>query len=112
MIGTYGPCAEFIKLAHKAGFHPTFVNVSFVGANALARELGAAGEAVSRPVCINHPADLHAFAIRASFYRLDIFDYLRRRQSEGSAAETFRGGNSREYHHGDAIRFARGAPER
>jgi hypothetical protein len=28
MIGTYGPCAEFIKLAHKAGFHPTFVNVS------------------------------------------------------------------------------------
>ena len=41
MIGTYGPCAEFIKLAHKAGFRPTFVNVSFVGANALAKELGA-----------------------------------------------------------------------
>src|SRR6185295_16909594 len=35
MVGTYGPCAEFIKLARKAGFHPTFVNVSFVGANAL-----------------------------------------------------------------------------
>jgi branched-chain amino acid transport system substrate-binding protein len=41
MIGTCGPCAEFIRLAHKAGFHPTFVNVSFVGADALAREFGA-----------------------------------------------------------------------
>ena len=46
MVGTYGPCAEFIKLAHKAGFNPTFVNVSFVGANALAKELGAEGKGV------------------------------------------------------------------
>src|SRR5260221_6477569 len=44
MVGTYGPCAEFIKLAHKAGFRPTFVNISFVGANALAKELGTAAE--------------------------------------------------------------------
>ena len=46
LAATYGPCAEFIRLAHKAGFHPTFVNVSFVGADALAKELGAAGEGV------------------------------------------------------------------
>src|SRR6202795_4996942 len=46
MVGTYGPCAEFITLAHKAGFNPTFVNVSFVGANALAKELGAEGKGV------------------------------------------------------------------
>ena len=32
MVGTYGPCAEFIKLAHKRDFNPTFVNISFVGA--------------------------------------------------------------------------------
>lgn len=44
MVGTYGPCAEFIKLAHRSGFYPTFVNVSFVGANALATELGPEGE--------------------------------------------------------------------
>ena len=31
MVGTYGPCAEFIKLAHKSGFDPIFVNISFVG---------------------------------------------------------------------------------
>ena len=57
MIGTYGPCAEFIKLAHKAGFRPTFVNVSFVGANALARELGAAGEGVIVSQVVPFPWD-------------------------------------------------------
>ena len=57
MIGTYGPCAEFIKLAHKAGFHPTFVNVSFVGANALTRELGAAGEGVIVSQVVPFPWD-------------------------------------------------------
>jgi branched-chain amino acid transport system substrate-binding protein len=57
MIGTYGPCAEFIKLARKAGFHPTFVNVSFVGANALAKELGAAGEGVVVSQVVPFPWD-------------------------------------------------------
>lgn len=57
MIGTYGPCAEFIKLARKAGFHPTFVNVSFVGANALAQELGAAGEGVVVSQVVPFPWD-------------------------------------------------------
>ena len=57
MIGTYGPCAEFIRLAHKAGFHPTFVNVSFVGADALARELGAAGEGVVVSQVVPFPWD-------------------------------------------------------
>jgi len=58
MVGTYGPCAEFIKLAHKSGFHPTFVNVSFVGANALARELGAAGEGVIVSQVVPFPWDV------------------------------------------------------
>jgi len=57
MIGTYGPCAEFIRLAHKAGFHPTFVSVSFVGANALARELGAAGAGVVVSQVVPFPWD-------------------------------------------------------
>jgi len=30
MVGTYGPCAEFIKLAHKSGFDPIFVNISLL----------------------------------------------------------------------------------
>jgi ABC-type branched-subunit amino acid transport system substrate-binding protein len=40
MIGTYEPCAKFITLAKKRGFNPVFHNVSFVGAEELARLLG------------------------------------------------------------------------
>ncbi|MDD1530766.1 ABC transporter substrate-binding protein [Bradyrhizobium sp. WBOS7] len=57
MVGTYGPCAEFIKLAHRSGFYPTFVNISFVGANALARELGPEGEGVVVSQVVPFPWD-------------------------------------------------------
>jgi ABC-type branched-subunit amino acid transport system substrate-binding protein len=57
MVGTYGPCAEFIKLAHRSGFHPTFVNISFVGANALAKELGPDGEGVVVSQVVPFPWD-------------------------------------------------------
>lgn len=40
MIGTYEPCAKFIRLGHERGFTPLFYNVSFVGAEELARRLG------------------------------------------------------------------------
>jgi branched-chain amino acid transport system substrate-binding protein len=46
MIGTYDPCAKFIKLARDKGFDPIFHNVSFVGADELARKLGKDGERV------------------------------------------------------------------
>ncbi|MDA9467400.1 ABC transporter substrate-binding protein [Bradyrhizobium sp. CCBAU 53415] len=57
MVGTYGPCAEFIKLAHRGGFYPTFVNISFVGANALAGELGPDGEGVIVSQVVPFPWD-------------------------------------------------------
>lgn len=57
MVGTYGPCAEFIKLAHRSGAYPAFVNVSFVGANALARELGPDGEGVIVSQVVPFPWD-------------------------------------------------------
>ncbi|MBR0700051.1 ABC transporter substrate-binding protein [Bradyrhizobium diazoefficiens] len=57
MVGTYGPCAEFIKLAHRSGFYPTFVNISFVGATALARELGPEGEGVIVSQVVPFPWD-------------------------------------------------------
>jgi branched-chain amino acid transport system substrate-binding protein len=57
MVGTYGPCAEFIKLAHKSGFNPIFVNVSFVGANALAQELGPEGQGVIISQVVPFPWD-------------------------------------------------------
>ena len=57
MVGTYGPCAEFIRLARKSGFKPTFVNISFVGANALAKELGAEGSGVIVSQVVPFPWD-------------------------------------------------------
>lgn len=39
-IGAYKACAAFIREARKAGFVGTFYNVSFVGTQALANELG------------------------------------------------------------------------
>ncbi|WFU74619.1 ABC transporter substrate-binding protein [Bradyrhizobium sp. CB2312] len=57
MVGTYGPCAEFIKLAHRSGSYPTFVNISFVGANALAKELGPEGEGVIVSQVVPFPWD-------------------------------------------------------
>ena len=40
MIGTYEPCARFIRLALAKRFSPVFYNVSFVGADELGRLLG------------------------------------------------------------------------
>jgi ABC-type branched-subunit amino acid transport system substrate-binding protein len=57
MVGTYGPSAEFIKLAHRSGFHPTFASISFVGATALAKELGADGEGVIVAQVVPFPWD-------------------------------------------------------
>jgi len=39
MIGTYDPCAKFIRLANEKGYRPVFYLVSFVGADELARRL-------------------------------------------------------------------------
>ncbi|MCG2644395.1 ABC transporter substrate-binding protein [Bradyrhizobium sp. GCM10023182] len=57
MVGTYGPSAEFIKLAHRSGVYPTFVNISFVGATALAKELGPDGEGVVVAQVVPFPWD-------------------------------------------------------
>ncbi|WP_280154330.1 ABC transporter substrate-binding protein [Piscinibacter sp. XHJ-5] len=45
-ISAYKSCAAFIRAARKAGFGGTFYNVSFVGTQALAQELGADGRGV------------------------------------------------------------------
>jgi len=57
MVGAYTPCAEFIKLARKISFNPVFVNISFVGASALAKELGADGEGVIVSQVVPFPWD-------------------------------------------------------
>ena len=46
MIGTYEPCAKFIRLAKEQNNELIFYNLSFVGAEELARLLGRHGERV------------------------------------------------------------------
>ncbi|CAM3876900.1 ABC transporter substrate-binding protein [Phaeobacter inhibens] len=57
MVGAYKPVAEFIKLSRKLKFNPTFVNISFVGSDALAKELGDAGEGVIISQVVPFPWD-------------------------------------------------------
>lgn len=57
MIGPYKPCAEFIKIARTIKFAPTFVNISFVGSDALAKELGDAGAGVVVTQVVPFPSD-------------------------------------------------------
>jgi ABC-type branched-subunit amino acid transport system substrate-binding protein len=57
MVGAYKPCAEFIKLAHRLKLNPVFVNISFVGANALAKELGEDGKGVVVTQVVPFPAN-------------------------------------------------------
>jgi ABC-type branched-subunit amino acid transport system substrate-binding protein len=57
MIGAYKPCAEFIKLARQVKLDAVFMNVSFVGSNALAKELGDAGKGVVITQVVPFPED-------------------------------------------------------
>ena len=57
MVGAYKPIAEFIKLARKVKLNSTFVNISFVGSDALAKELGPDGEGVVITQVVPFPWD-------------------------------------------------------
>jgi len=46
MVGSYSPCAKFIRIARASGLDAIFANVSFVGTRALAEQLGSAGDGV------------------------------------------------------------------
>lgn len=57
MVGAYKPVAEFIKLARKMKLDAAYVNISFVGSDALAKELGDAGEGVIISQVVPFPWD-------------------------------------------------------
>ena len=54
-ISAYKSCAAFICAARKAGFTGTFYNVSFVGTQALAKELGADARSVAVSQVMPYP---------------------------------------------------------
>ena len=57
MIGAYEPVAALISWARHTGLDPIFMTVSFVGSNALARELGPVGEGVYVTQVVPFPTD-------------------------------------------------------
>ena len=57
MIGAYEPVAELVSWARHTGIDPIFMTVSFVGSNALARELGPEGEGVYVTQVVPFPTD-------------------------------------------------------
>ncbi len=46
MVSVYAPASKFIKLVRSKDYNPIFGNLSFVGSEALAKELGTAGDGV------------------------------------------------------------------
>lgn len=68
MIGPYRPCAEFIKVARSIAFDPAFINISFVGSDALAKELGPAGAGVLVTQVIPFPQD-KSIPVVAAFHK-------------------------------------------
>jgi ABC-type branched-subunit amino acid transport system substrate-binding protein len=57
MVGAYAPCAKFIKLAKKELSNALYLNVSFVGSDALAKDLGDQGQDVIVTQVVPHYDD-------------------------------------------------------
>ncbi len=57
MVGAYEPVGTLISWSRNTGFDPVFITLSFVGANALANQLGAVGEGVLVTQVVPFPFD-------------------------------------------------------
>ena len=57
LVGAYQPVATLIAWARHMGWDPVFITISFVGSNALARELGPAGTGVFVTQVVPFPTD-------------------------------------------------------
>ena len=57
LVGAYEPVAASISWARHIGMDPVFVTISFVGSNALADELGPAGEGIFVTQVVPFPTD-------------------------------------------------------
>ena len=74
MVGAYAPCAKFIRLAHEAELRATFLNVSFVGSQSLATELGKLPAHVIVTQVVPHPLDETTPIVREYLADLKAFE--------------------------------------
>ena len=73
LVGAYKPVATFISWARHTGWDPVFITISFVGSNALAKELGPAGTGVFVTQVVPFPSDDSLPVVVA--YRRALADY-------------------------------------
>jgi branched-chain amino acid transport system substrate-binding protein len=66
MISAYKSCAAFIKAMNQSGLRPEYLNVSFVGSEALATELGPDGHGVLISQVVPYPWD-PSFSVAMEF---------------------------------------------
>ena len=74
MIGAYEPVAALIAWARHTGLDPIFMTVSFVGSNALARELGPVGEGVYVTQVVPFPTDDSVPIVSSYLSALSAYD--------------------------------------
>jgi ABC-type branched-subunit amino acid transport system substrate-binding protein len=74
MIGPYRPCTAFIRLAHQLQMKPLFASISFVGSDALAKELGSEGAGVFVSQVVPFPADDSIPFVARYHHALAAFD--------------------------------------
>ncbi|MCE2440212.1 MAG: ABC transporter substrate-binding protein [Candidatus Latescibacteria bacterium] len=74
LVGAYEPVATFIAWARHIGLDPVFITISFVGSNALARQLGPAGAGVYVTQVVPFPTDDYFPAASAYRRALSAFD--------------------------------------
>lgn len=74
LVGAYEPVATFIAWARHISMDPVFITISFVGSNALARQLGPAGAGVYVTQVVPFPTDEY-FPVASAYRRaLSAFD--------------------------------------
>lgn len=64
IIGAYRPVGAFVRWAHKIGFDPIMINISFVGGDALAGDLGPEGEGVFVTQVVPFPTNTGLAVVR------------------------------------------------
>lgn len=74
IIGAYKPAAELILWARQVGFNPVYMTVSFVGADALAAELGTEGEGVFVTQVVPFPDNRSTPVVAAYLDALEAYD--------------------------------------
>ncbi len=74
MIGAYQPVGALVSWARYTGLDPIFMTVSFVGSNALAEQLGPAGEGVFVTQVVPFPTDSSLPIVESYLKALSEYD--------------------------------------